>query len=239
MKQEKRGANKRRAMNESGGGYRGRKQFEIGVDEAGRGPVMGSMFVAGVLNFEGLADINVKDSKKLNSARRAHLAEIIEQRTLIRVEEISASQIDEERERGRSMNDITLDLASKVVCFFIRKFPVRAFVDAADVKPERFARKLKERCSLLCGSAPEIISEWKADEKYPVVSAASIIAKVRRDRCMREISEHLGCDVGSGYPSDPKTIAFLRSVMREKEIPYSVRPFVRKSWKTFHKIKKA
>lgn len=217
------------------------KKIEIGVDEAGRGSVMGSMFVAGVLGFDRLANIGVKDSKKLNSARRSHLARIIEQQTTAYVAEISASQIDEERRRGRSMNDITLDLASDVVCFFIRitALPLRVFVDAADVKPARFAERLRDCCSLRCESAPEIISEWKADEKYPVVSAASIIAKVHRDRCMHQISARLGCDVGSGYPSDPRTIAFLRGVMRGRtEIPDSVRPFVRTSWRTIHKIRR-
>ena len=109
----------------------GKKWLEIGIDEAGRGPVLGSMFVAGVLNFENLANLGVKDSKKLSYWRRERLARIIEAKTIVYVAEISAEQIDKEREKGRTMNEITLNLASEVVNFFVRKTvkPLRVFVD--------------------------------------------------------------------------------------------------------------
>ncbi len=212
----------------------GKKWLEIGIDEAGRGPVLGSMFVAGVLNFENLANLGVKDSKKLSCWRRERLARIIEAKTIVYVAEISAEQIDKEREKGRTMNEITLNLASEVVNFFVRKTvkPLRVFVDAADVKPARFAERLRRACDKGCDL--EIVAEWKADERYPVVSAASIVAKVHRDRSMREIARSIGEEIGSGYPSDPKTIAFLRNVLRRGEIP----PFVRKSWKTLRRLQK-
>ena len=81
----------------------------------------------------------------------------------------------------------------------------------------------------------KIISKHQADRYYPVVSAASIIAKVQRDRAIDEISKQIKQDIGSGYPADPTTIQFLRRYFAEnKKFP----PFVRESWDTSKKIKK-
>jgi len=200
---------------------------EIGVDEAGRGPVVGSMFVAGVLNFEGLEVMDVKDSKRLSPAKRAYLAERIEGETEFYVVEMTASEIDEGRKR-RTLNEITVELFSKVINHFR---PDRAIVDAADVNPERFAARLRSGCEAEGAGEIEIISECKADERYPLVSAASIIAKVHRDRSIRELEAKIGAEIGSGYPADPKTIQFLKEPLKEREmddLPY----YVRQSWKT-------
>ncbi|MCK4614298.1 MAG: ribonuclease HII, partial [Thermoplasmata archaeon] len=82
-------------------------------------------------------------------------------------------------------------------------------------------------------SVPRIISEHKADTKYPAVSAASIVAKVTRDREMEKLRQEYG-ELGSGYPSDPITRAYLLDLFRKgKELP----PFVRRSWETIKKIR--
>jgi ribonuclease HII len=79
----------------------------------------------------------------------------------------------------------------------------------------------------------QIISEHKADKKYPIVSAASIIAKVERDKAIKEIEEKYG-EVGCGYPTDPKTIKFLEKYLKK----YGKYPeFVRKSWKPAKRLK--
>ena len=206
---------------------------EIGIDEAGKGPVIGSMFVAGVLNFEGLEDLGVKDSKRLSPSRREYLAKLIEEATEVHVVEFTASEIDEGRKR-HTLNEIMVELFSAVICSFQ---PNRAFVDAADVNPNRFATNLKSSFKKEMGEGAEgeleIISEFKADEHYPVVSAASIVAKVHRDRSIRQLKAEIGEEIGSGYPADPKTIQFLRRLLKEKE---DIPPYVRRSWKTVEKV---
>ena len=202
---------------------------EIGIDEAGKGPVIGSMFVAGVLNFEGLEELGVKDSKRLSPAKREYLAERIEEATEVHIVEMTASEIDASR-KGITMNEIMVKRFSDVIIHFK---PDRAIVDAADVKPERFAANLRANYEKEGGGALEIISEFKADARYPLVSAASIVAKVHRDRSIRALEENIGAEIGSGYPADPKTIRFLKELLKEKELE-DIPDYVRKSWKTVH-----
>lgn len=102
------------------------------------------------------------------------------------------------------------------------------FIDAPDVNPKRFTLELEE----LLSCRPRIVAEHKADLNYAVVSAASIIAKVERDKDVEALREVHG-DFGSGYPSDPDTIAFLETWMKSNaEQP----EFARKSWKTWDRI---
>jgi ribonuclease HII len=199
----------------------------IGVDEAGRGPVIGSMFVAGVLNYDGLEEIGVKDSKRLSPSRREYLAKIIEDATEVHIIEMTASEIDNAREE-RTLNEIIVELFSKMLNHFQ---PGRAFVDAADVKPDRFAANLRSNYKGV--GELEIISEWKADDRYPVVSAASIVAKVQRDRSIRALEAEIGAEIGSGYPADLKTIQFLKRLLKGKVLD-DIPPYVRRSWKTVH-----
>ncbi len=206
---------------------------EIGIDEAGKGPVIGSMFVAGVLNFEGLGKLGVRDSKRLSPSRREYLAKLIEASTEAHVVEFTATEIDDSR-KTHTLNEIIVELFSAVIMHFQ---PDRAFVDAADVNPNRFATNLKSSFKKERGEGAEgeseIISESKADERYPVVSTASIVAKVHRDRSIRQLEAEIGAEIGSGYPADPKTIQFLRRLLKEKE---DIPPYVRRSWKTVERV---
>jgi len=195
------------------------------------GPVIGSMFVAGVVIDEDrlfdLAAMGVKDSKLLTPARRELLAARIEKITLDKyVLEVKPEVIDELRQL-MTMNEIMVRSFSKVV----EKLSAdRAILDAADVNPVRFARRVKEGS----GTGMEVIAEHRADRNYPVVAAASILAKVNRDRSVREIEAAIGEEIGSGYPSDPATIRFLESWVKEHgDLP----PFARQSWKTAERIK--
>jgi len=79
----------------------------------------------------------------------------------------------------------------------------------------------------------KIVSEHKADRNYPIVSAASIIAKVERDREIAELAKYYG-DFGSGYPSDPRTMRFLKQCVEKS---YDYPNFVRRSWKPAKKAK--
>lgn len=203
---------------------------EIGVDEAGKGPVIGSLFVAGVLNFDGLEKIGVKDSKQLSPSRREYLAELIEDATEVHVVEMTASEIDESRTR-QSLNVTMVDLFSAVIEWFE---PDRAFVDAADVNQERFAANIRLNYNRRVKKEIDIISEWKADVKYPIVGAASIVAKVHRDMSIRQLAREIDAEIGSGYPSDPKTIQFLSGLFKEKGA--NIPPYIRRSWKTVEKV---
>jgi ribonuclease HII len=113
-----------------------------------------------------------------------------------------------------------------------------AYVDAADVNAARFGTNLKAQYAK---KYPEkanelsVVSEHQADATYPVVSAASIVAKVRRDELIKELGKKIGIDFGSGYPSDPKTQRFLEDWSREHD---TLPEFVRHSWKTAENVLK-
>ena len=168
----------------------------------------------------------MKDSKRLSPKKREHLAKLIEEATEVQVLELTASEIDAGR-RTHTLNEIMVELFSAVIMHFQ---PDRAFVDAADVNPDRFAANLKSSFKREGEEREiEIISESKADERYPVVSAASIVAKVHRDRSIRQLELEIGTEIGSGYPADPKTVQFLKRLLRDKE---NIPSYVRRSWKT-------
>ncbi|WP_406669904.1 ribonuclease HII [Methanolobus sp. ZRKC4] len=204
-----------------------------GIDEAGKGPVIGPMCIGGVLveesKINALKNLGVADSKKIAPKKRGQLASQIEKYSeKIFVFEVSPQQIDEFR-RLMSMNDIMVLAFSKVL---EELHPDEAYVDAADVKEERFGKRLLQEYAK---KHPErakdisIVSRHQADAIYPVVSAASIVAKVRRDALIEDIKKEIGIDFGSGYPSDPKTKQFLKDWFREHgELP----DIVRHSWKT-------
>jgi ribonuclease HII len=169
----------------------------------------------------------VKDSKLLAPTRREALAIRIEKIALDRyVLEVRPEVIDELR-KIMSMNEIMVRSFSKVLENLSAD---RAILDAADVKAERFARRVKE----VSKTSMEVVAEHRADRNHPVVAAASILAKVRRDRSVREIEKAIGREIGSGYPSDPATIRFLESWVEEHgDLP----PVARQSWKTAERIK--
>jgi ribonuclease HII len=107
--------------------------------------------------------------------------------------------------------------------------PACLYADCADVNQTAFGRRVAN----LLPPETEVVSRHKADRDYPVVSAASIVAKVTRDRLMDLISEDMGMDLGSGYPSDPKTIAFLEKWIKDNGNPPLC---ARASWETTRRL---
>jgi ribonuclease HII len=105
--------------------------------------------------------------------------------------------------------------------------PEITYVDAVDVLENRFKQHILENLTF----KPKIVSEHKADRNYPVVSAASIVAKVARDKEIAGLAKQFG-RFGSGYPSDPKTILFLQQCAQQGIYPECVR----KSWKIVRKL---
>jgi ribonuclease HII len=109
--------------------------------------------------------------------------------------------------------------------------PDVAYVDAADVLERRFGEQIREMLPFNV----EIVSEHRADVNYPVVSAASILAKTHRDHVISGLNEVYG-DIGSGYTSDLRTRRFILEWFRRRgneDLP----DFVRKSWKTIGKLR--
>jgi ribonuclease HII len=205
-----------------------------GVDDAGRGSVIGPLVIAGILidekELSKLVQLGVKDSKLLSPSRRESLA--IEIKRIAQkhaVVKLSPAEIDKVVKKGRKLHKLNrLEAQAMAKVIEILK-PDIAYVDASDVLEERFKQQILEYLPFKV----EIVSEHKADRKYPVVSAASIIAKVERDKAIAELKAKYG-DFGCGYPTDPKTLEFLRGCLEDfKEYP----EFVRKSWKPAKKIK--
>jgi len=205
-----------------------------GVDDAGRGSVIGPLVIAGVLmskeDLSKLAKLGVKDSKLLSPRRREMLAVKIKRISLKHtVIKLSPKEIDKVVQTGRKLhrlNRLEAQTMAKVIDFLK---PEIAYVDASDVLEERFKQHILECLTFKV----KIVSEHRADKKYPIVSAASIIAKVERDKEIANLKEKYG-DFGCGYPTDPKTIAFLQQCLKNfQEYP----DFIRKSWKPAKKAK--
>jgi ribonuclease HII len=195
-----------------------------GVDEAGRGPVIGPLVVAGVLvsssGLKRLGELGVRDSKLHTPAQREDLYKKLTGFVDFHSIRIQAADLDTLMSL-KKLNHIEAREFARIVD---KLSPSIAYIDAADVSPGNFRRTML----LYLKSQPRLVVEHKADERYPVVSAASIIAKVERDREIKRLHKIHG-DFGSGYTSDPKTQKFLETCFRET---HSFPDCVRKKWKT-------
>ena len=205
----------------------------LGIDEAGRGPVIGSMFVAGYAveedRLDELGEIGVKDSKKLSDAKRERLRDRLENLGTYRVVELEASEIDELMEEI-NLNEIEL----KAFAELIQRFEAsKVFVDLPEPDGDRFIGKIRDR--LPQGFEANFVAEHGADDEYDVVSAASIIAKSERERHVERLQEKYGVDFASGYPHDRPTINFLEDYLEEHgRLPEETRT----SWSTASRLMK-
>ena len=205
-----------------------------GVDEAGRGCIIGPLVVAGVLvkeeNLPVLRQLGVKDSKLLSPKKREALfneiTSLAENRHVIK---IPPSEIDHAVECQIKLHKLNrLEAKTMTQIINILK-PNEAYLDAADVLEERFTQHVQEGLTV----KTKITSKHKADKIYPVVSAASIIAKVERDKEIETLKQVYG-DFGSGYLADKKTLRFLKQWLQtHSDYPSCVR----KSWKTAKQFK--
>lgn len=198
--------------------------MQAGIDEAGRGPVLGPLVVAGVMVEDParLADMGCRDSKMLTPAKRESIDRRLRSDPSVRIEVVSIppEALDAERKR-RSLNDIEAERFNAIA---LALQPDLLFVDAADVDARRFGRAVAKGLPRRC----KVVSEHKADDSYPVVGAASIVAKVARDAAIaalaRRLERRLEMPLGSGYAHDERTWRFLRA-WHEKfgELPEGVR----------------
>ncbi len=204
-----------------------------GVDEAGRGCVIGPLVIAGATfsfeNIPKLIDLGVKDSKKLTPRKRNSIINEIKSLALdIRLFEIQPCSIDVVVNKGVKLKKLNYLEAVAMAAVIRSLSPDEAYIDASDVNENRYLEMILR----FLPKKPKLVCEHKADFTYPVVSAASIIAKVRRDMIVAELRDKFG-DFNSGYPSDVKTIRWLETWYKEYiEWP----PFVRCSWKPVKRI---
>ncbi|MFA5862355.1 MAG: ribonuclease HII [Candidatus Thermoplasmatota archaeon] len=202
--------------------------MKAGVDEAGRGPVLGPLVIAAVLvESEGpLRQLGVKDSKLLSPRKREELEPKI-RAVAHRVETMVITPAELNRRMPKTnLNKIE---AAAFAALLKRLRPTEAVIDACDVDAARFGRNVAARMRL-----PTCVlrSEHEADVNHPVVAAASIVAKVLRDKHVAALCAEHG-DVGSGYPSDRKTQAFLEAWVKEKGM---LPPFARHEWETSKRL---
>lgn len=208
------------------------KKYVVGIDEAGRGPVIGPMVICAYSiekEKEGqLKALGVKDSKMLSKRKRYDLYPKLKSLAAdFKIKHLSPAEIDELRKK-HSLNVIEQKIMLKLAKD-LKTDPSEIYIDAADVKEKRFGQVFE-----LEFPKALIVSKHQADKIYPIVSAASILAKVERDDVVAKIASNIGEDIGSGYPADPKTKKFLRKYyMQHKKFP----PFVRESWDTIKNIK--
>lgn len=187
--------------------------------------ICGVCFLKSKTSF--LSEIGVKDSKKLSPRRRSELAYLLKNDCHShKIVVISPEEIDKREIKKITMNRLE-ELKMAEIINDLK--PDIIYIDAADVNEERFGKSIKD---LLKYTPKKIISKHKADDMYPIVSAGSIIAKDKRDSLIQELKKKYG-NIGSGYPSDVRTIKYLREfIKKNKKAP----KFARKSWDTTKKI---
>lgn len=204
-----------------------------GVDEAGKGPVLGPLVLAGVcIEEEKIAELEklgVKDSKLIAPHRRTQLFEkIILLAKKYKIVKVEAQEIDSRANVGLNLNQLEALKCSEIINTLK---PDIVYVDSP-VSPHasKFGDLIRAN---LKDKGVKIVAEHKADTKYLVVGAASILAKVTRDEEIEKIKKEVGFNFGSGYPSDERTMKFLEEHWENKLAKY-----IRKSWGTIKELKK-
>lgn len=197
-----------------------------GVDEAGRGSIIGPLVVAGVAIRESkiseLRRLGVRDSKTLTPRARAKLfGEIVKV-----VDSICINKVEPEEVDGSVMLHELNRLEAKVMARVIDSIGAdEVYLDCCDVNPARYRKCIEQRLNY---RPKRLYSLHHADSLHLAVSAASIIAKITRDQEIQEIRDKYGAEIGSGYPSDMTTMDFIRRWVAGNGKPPG---FARKSWK--------
>ena len=194
-----------------------------------------------------LADIGVRDSKLLTAERRDYLFNKIEKAAdEVLYDMIMPEDINKAMQGKISLNELEAVRFSRLLDRMTGT-PSLLYLDSPDVVAQKFGTRVNiysQKPTMVEGVKAErqkgvrytrIVAEHKADARYPVVSAASIIAKVTRDRAIEELSDALNIDLGSGYPSDQKTVQVVKNNLKNPEF----RKHVREYWVTINGIKQA
>ena len=206
-----------------------RQGLVLGMDEAGRGPIVGPMVAAGVVadkeSLEELRLEGVRDSKLLEPGQRRRLLEEILSRACYVVIVIHPPAVIDSVNLNRLEYETFSYIASRarLLCPGLRE----VYADAVG-PPQRLAQALAK-----AAPAARIVVEPKADRRYTAVSAASIVAKVIRDEEIERLREAYGLR-GSGYPTDPETLQWLREAYQRS--PDKPPPIVRVTWGTLKRL---
>jgi ribonuclease HII len=216
-------------------------QLILGIDDAGRGPLIGPMALAGCIitqkTEEYFKKIGVKDSKLLFPKKREFLAKTIRKNAIsYHVELTHPYEIDERTKMGTNLNKIEAIKAAAIINMLIKdiKKKIKIIIDCPSPNRESWRlyvlkhifEKNKKNIQLSC--------EHKADKNHIAVSAASILAKSAREYEIEKIRKQTGKDFGSGYSHDPKTIDFLKKYSKEHQKD----GIFRETWATFQNHKK-
>ena len=199
--------------------------YIAGLDETGRGSVIGPLVVCLACcsrsDEKKLNKLCKKDSKQLSAKQRAEIYEQLKQFCTFKWEEISAADLN------KMMGEMSLnDIEAKAMASLIKHVDADVMIDL----PDRYAYTFQKRMESF--GVKKFEAQHKADENYPIVAAASICAKLLRDKKIADIAAEIG-SFGSGYPSDEYTIKALR----DKEMRIKLKPFIRERWQTLENIK--
>ncbi|MCO4771667.1 MAG: ribonuclease HII [Deltaproteobacteria bacterium] len=207
--------------------------LRLGIDEAGRGCVLGPMVYAGCLvelaDEPGLTEAGVRDSKKLSAKKRAALRELVESTAKdFVIHPFPPAELD-----ATSLNE----LGKRALVQFTVRFQPDVLVFDAPVPPKQIPGYIKDLRERLAAAGVrddlEIIGENGADDRYACCAAASILAKTDRDAHLAALQAEVGRPIGSGYPGDPLTREYLEaSYDPARGFP----PSVRTKWETARRI---
>jgi ribonuclease HII len=212
----------------------------LGIDDAGRGPVLGPMVLAGCVMTrkieEELKKAGIKDSKMLTPKQREHLAEEIKKKVIsYHAKIITPIEIDSGFGEGLNLNQVEALAAASIINELIKNFTEKEKKEISiilDCPSNNKLGWLNQLTPYIKEKNLKIRCEHKADRDYPVVSAASIIAKTTRDAEIEKLKKKFSIDFGSGYPSDPMTKSFLKD--NATNIKY--KGLFRESWATWKEV---
>ncbi len=207
----------------------------IGIDEAGRGPVLGDLVIGLVALDEEktsvLSEYGVRDSKELTPTQRSVLVDIIKRYALLlSTTYIPPTVIDRFKLNRLIAKKIVSMLYNAIELLNGRECIERARIIVDEIRG--YSGLINSLIRDRFGLKIEVLIEPRADKKYVVVSAASILAKYFRDRNLF-MSKQLYGDYGSGYPSDERTRSWIVENYRVFKEPPLI---VRRSWATLKKI---
>ena len=207
--------------------------LKLGIDDAGRGPVMGPMILAGALCSakaeKEFKKLGVTDSKKLTQKRREFLeVEIKKLAKDFHVIVIPAKKIDDDNEKGINLNQVEAIACAEIINKINKGTEkMKVIIDCPSVSIEKWRDYLRTHVKNL--SNLEISCEHKADKNHISVSAGSVLAKCERERQVKKLKEKYGDLIGSGYTSDPLTQKFLaKNALKLRDDC-----IFRKCWKTW------
>lgn len=219
-------------------------KYLIGIDEAGRGCLVGPMVVAGylipadeMLFLEG--SVVIRDSKTLSQRQRDTALKIMRQipKSVQDMEIASIGRVDSRVARGE-LNELTIDMVHAILERLLAQIQptdeCRVILDSLSSDTLTYSRRYEDVINQFKNA--RIDAYTKADRNYKVVGAASIIAKTERERQIAEIKKSIEGkvigDFGSGYPGDAKMVRFLRENWGRPEL----KEICRQSWKPWREM---